>query len=161
MNETAVAAAPDATWLEANGWTRFEADGFIAHVGPFWLRTDDGTARLAFLADDRHRNRGGNVQGGMIATLADRAMGQTVRMGNGNLPQVTVQLDIHYIDAIRIGEFIEARCRVIRQARQLAFVEAEIFSNGRLSATARGVWKMIRAGAGKNATADASHLLAG
>ncbi|GGE54731.1 thioesterase [Agaricicola taiwanensis] len=145
MNEDAVAVTPDAVWLEANGWKTLEDDGgLIGHVGPFWLRADHGTARLGFIADTRHRNRGGHVQGGMIAALADRAMGQTVRMANGNQPQVTIQLDMHYIDVMRMGEFIEARCRVVRQARQIAFVEAEIFANGRLAATARGVWKMIR-----------------
>lgn len=149
MSDDAVVAGPDAAWLEANGWRPFEDDGFIGHVGPLWLRTDDGTARLAFIADDRHRNRGGNVQGGMIATLADRAMGQTVRMANGNLPQVTIQLDMHYVDATRIGEFVEARCRVVRQTRHIAFVEAEVFSNGRLAATARGIWKMMPPAAGK------------
>ena len=130
--------------LGANGWEIIEEDGFIGHIGPFWLRTDDGTARLGFIADERHRNRGGNVQGGMIAALADRAMGHTVRMANGNQPHVTIQLDMHYVDATRIGDFVEARCRVVRLARQIAFVEAEVFSDGRLAATARGVWKMIR-----------------
>jgi uncharacterized protein (TIGR00369 family) len=144
MNEDGSATSPTAMELEKAGWQQLETDGFANHVGPFWLRTDDGTARLGFVADDRHRNRGGNVQGGMIATLADRAMGQTARMANGNQAQVTIQLDLHYISAARIGDFVEARCRVIKQARHIAFMEAEIHSSGRLAATARGIWKMTR-----------------
>lgn len=150
MTERRPGAAPTAQDLISDGWERFEDDGFIGWVGPFWLRTDDGTARIGFIADERHRNRGGNVQGGMIATLADRAMGQTIRMANSDRPHVTVQLDLHYIDAARIGDFVEARCRVLRLARQIAFVEAEIHSAGRLAATARGVWKMTRGPAGRD-----------
>lgn len=144
MNEGGSTASPIVAELEGSGWRPLETDGFVNHVGPFWLRTDDGTARVGFIADDRHRNRGGNVQGGMIATLADRAMGQTARMTHGNQAQVTIQLDLHYIDAARIGDFIEARCRVMKQARHIAFIEAEIYSSGRLAATARGIWKMTR-----------------
>lgn len=127
--------------LQTDGWSEVIDDGFIGLVGPLWLRTDDGTARLGFVADERHRNRGGNVQGGMIATLADRAMGHTARLAHGDLHHVTVQLDMHYIDSARIGEFIEARCRVVRLTRTLSFMEATIMAGDRLAATAHGIWK--------------------
>jgi uncharacterized protein (TIGR00369 family) len=144
MDDEALVVGPKASWLEANGWQPLEGEGFTAHVGPFWLNTGDRTARLGFIADDRHRNRNGNVQGGMIATLADRAMGQTGRMANSDLPHATIQLDMHYVDAVQIGEFVEARCRVMRRTRSVLFMEAEIMANGRLVATARGIWKVLK-----------------
>lgn len=140
-----ISARPDPDWLAANGWQIVEDDGFIKHVGPFWLSTENGATRLGFIADNRHRNRLGNVQGGMIATLCDRALGTTIRLRNGNIPSVTVQLDLHYIDPTRIGEFVEARCKIVKRSRRLAFLEAEVFSNERLTAIARGVWKATAA----------------
>lgn len=148
MNGGDEARGPDAASLEADGWRQYGDDGFVAHVGPFWAKEAGDVTRLGFIADDRHRNRGGNVQGGMIATLADRAMGQAGRTETGELPHVTIQLDMHYLDATRIGEFVEARSRVVRRTRHLLFIDAEILANGRLVAEARGIWKVLKTAVG-------------
>src|SRR5262245_36932581 len=112
--------------LRSKGWRPMETDGFVAHVGPFWVKTDGPEVHAGFLADDRHRNRRDIVQGGMLATLADRAMGLALRLNNEGAPQTTIQLDIHYVDAAKIGEFIEARCRVVRRTKHVLFVDADL-----------------------------------
>lgn len=132
------------TALREDGWRHLEASGFIAHIGPFWVKTDNGTVHMGFLADERHRNRRSIVQGGMLATLADRAMGLAVRLNNEGAPQTTIQLDIHYVDAAKIGEFIEARCRVVRRTKHVLFVDADLVAGDRLVATAKGIWKVLQ-----------------
>jgi acyl-coenzyme A thioesterase PaaI-like protein len=52
---------------------------------------------------------------------------------------------VHYLGAARIGDFVEARCRVKRQTRHVVFVESEPFSAGRMVATADGIWKFLSA----------------
>jgi acyl-coenzyme A thioesterase PaaI-like protein len=54
-----------------------------------------------------------------------------------------VQLDMHFIDAVQIGEFVEAKCRVVRRTRALVFMSAELVVGERLVATAKGVWKTL------------------
>lgn len=130
--------------LREDGWRHLEASGFIAHVGPFWVKTENGVVHMGFLADERHRNRRSIVQGGMLATLADRAMGLAVRLNNEGAPQTTIQLDIHYVDAAKIGEFIEARCRVVRRTKHVLFVDADLVAGDRLVATAKGIWKVLQ-----------------
>lgn len=130
--------------LLAAGWQRLDADGFVALVGPFWFRDDQPDFCMAFLAEPRHRNRRGVVQGGMLATLADRAMGQAGRLANGDRDQATIQLDLHYIDTAHIGEFIVARCRVVRRTHRIMFLECEIMAADRLVAKASGIWKVLR-----------------
>ena len=56
----------------ANGWETYADEGFIGHVGPFWMRKD-GSYRYAFLAQKKHHNRRGVVQGGMIMTFQQQA----------------------------------------------------------------------------------------
>ena len=84
----------------ANGWGPYEDEGFIGLVGPFWVRPWGDSFRYAFMAEHKHHNRRGVVQGGMLMTFADRSMGMTCWYANGRVPQATVQLDMQFIDAV-------------------------------------------------------------
>jgi acyl-coenzyme A thioesterase PaaI-like protein len=62
---------------------------------------------------------------------------------NERQPQATVQLDVHFIDAVKIGEFVEARCTVVRRTRSLIFMSADLVVGERVVAAAKGVWKTL------------------
>jgi acyl-coenzyme A thioesterase PaaI-like protein len=125
----------------AAGWEPYQDEGFIGLVGPFWMRAVGESYEYAFLAETKHHNRRGVVQGGMLMTFADRSMGMTCWYANGKVPQATVQLDVHFIDAVQVGEFVEAKCKVVRRTRSLIFMSAELVVGPRVVATANGVWK--------------------
>jgi len=127
----------------AAGWERYQDEGFIGLVGPFWTRRSGDIHLYAFLAEPKHHNRRGVVQGGMLMTFADRSMGMTCWYANGQRPQATVQLDVHFVDAVQIGEFVEAKCEVVRRTRALVFMNAELVVGTRVVATAKGVWKTL------------------
>ena len=127
----------------AAGWERYRDEGFIGLVGPFWTRRSGDIHLYAFLAEPKHHNRRGVVQGGMLMTFADRSMGMTCWYANGQRPQATVQLDLHFVDAVQIGEFVEAKCQVVRRTRALVFMNAELVVGSRVVATAKGVWKTL------------------
>jgi len=127
----------------AAGWEPYSDEGFIGLVGPFWTRVEDEKHVYAFMAEKKHHNRRGVVQGGMLMTFADRSLGMTAWYANGEKPQATVHLDVHFIDAVQIGEFVEARCRVVRRTRSLIFMSGEFVVGDRVVATANGVWKAL------------------
>jgi len=127
----------------AAGWECYRDEGFVGLVGPFWTRMDGDKHLYAFLAEPKHHNRRGVVQGGMLMTFADRTMGMTCWYANGQVPQATVQLDVHFIDAVRIGEFVEAKCTVVRRTRSLIFMSADLVVGDRVVASAKGVWKTL------------------
>ena len=133
----------------ANGWEPYKDEGFLGLVGPFWSRpkkTDLGDSfEYAFMAEHKHHNRRGVVQGGMLMTFADRSMGMTCWYANGRVPQATVQLDMQFVDAVQIGEFVEAHCKVVRRTRSLIFMDAELKVGERVVATAKGLWKTLGA----------------
>jgi acyl-coenzyme A thioesterase PaaI-like protein len=144
-DNTAADAAKSAGAFDprAAGWEEHKDDGFIGYVGPMWMRRDGDRTRFAILTEDKHRNRRGIVQGGLVATLADRAMGLTAWEANGRRPQATIQLDIQYIGAARIGDFIEVDCEVVRLTRSLVFMRSRLTVAGEVVATANGVWKLL------------------
>ncbi len=131
----------------AAGWEPYRDEGFIGLVGPFWSRpkkTDMGdSVEYAFTAAPKHHNRRGVVQGGMLMTFADRSMGMTCWYANERQPQATVQLDMHFIDAVQVGEFVEAKCTVVRRTRSLVFMAGELVVGARIVARAYGVWKTL------------------
>lgn len=129
--------------LEAAGWVKLDdQSGFIALVGPLWWR-NEADGRYCFIAEAKHRNTRGNVQGGMLMTFADRTLGHLVRAGNPDRQQATIQLDMRFMDGAPLGHLIEAKCQIKRRTGSLAFVEAEIFTGSRILATATGIWKII------------------
>jgi acyl-coenzyme A thioesterase PaaI-like protein len=132
--------------LISDGWTIVETSGFINLVGPLWQRMVDGQPEYALIAEDKHHNRRGLVQGGLLMTFADRACGMTARFVSGKPTMATVQLDVHFIDAGKIGETLMARPRVIRTTRSLVFVSAEVKANDRTIITANGVFKILKDG---------------
>ena len=150
MNDTPTPAAFDPTTA---GWQPYGHDdtGFIGLVGPFWSRpkksdknSDMGdSVEYAFMAEDKHHNRRGVVQGGMLMTFADRSMGMTCWYANERQPQATVQLDVHFIDAVQVGEFVECKATVVRRTRSLVFMSADLVVGDRIVATAKGVWKTL------------------
>jgi acyl-coenzyme A thioesterase PaaI-like protein len=127
----------------AAGWEPHGDEGFIGLVGPFWMRPAGDNFLFAFMAEPKHHNRRGVVQGGMLMTFADRSMGMTCWYANERQPQATVQLDMHFIDSVQIGEFVEAKCKVVRRTRSLVFMSADLVVGERVVATAKGVWKTL------------------
>ena len=145
-HEPPAAGPPASRDLAADGWQPDDDEGFVALVGPIWRRTSGETDRYAIVTEPKHYNRGGVVHGGVLMTFADRAIGRTCRYANAHQPQATIQLDVHFVDAVQIGEVVEARCRVVRRTRAVMFASAELTVGARVVATANGVWKTLGAG---------------
>jgi acyl-coenzyme A thioesterase PaaI-like protein len=132
--------------LISDGWTIVDTTGFLNLVGPLWQRMVDGEPEYALVAQDKHHNRRGLVQGGLLMTFADRACGMAARFVSGRPTMATVQLDVHFVDAGKIGETLMTRPRVIRTTRSLVFVTTEVKANERTIVTANGVFKILKDG---------------
>ncbi|NTE65524.1 PaaI family thioesterase [Agrobacterium tumefaciens] len=126
-------------------WLEEEDDGFISYVGPVLYKAfAEAEGRFRFHAEAKHKNRAGYVQGGMLMTLADRAMGRTARRAEPDRPQATAQFDMQFYEPARIGETVDIVCTVVRETRHLVFMRSELFVGDRHIASAHGVWKIIR-----------------
>jgi acyl-coenzyme A thioesterase PaaI-like protein len=130
--------------LKASGWTMVETSGFLSLVGPLWERVVDGMHEYAIEAQDKHHNRRGLVQGGLVMTFADRSCGMTARYVSGKPTLATVQMDTHFVDSGKIGEILMSKPRVVRVTRSLIFITTEVSAGERCIAMASGVFKILK-----------------
>ena len=130
--------------LKSLGWSVVDATGFIALVGPLWHRVVNDVHEYALIAEDKHHNRRGVVQGGVLMTFADRSSGMTARYVSGKTSLATVQFDTQFVDAAKIGEILISKPRVVRATRSLIFMTIELTAGERCVAMASGVFKIMK-----------------
>jgi acyl-coenzyme A thioesterase PaaI-like protein len=130
--------------LKSSGWTVVETTGFISLIGPLWQRVVNNAHEYALITEDKHHNRRGLVQGGLLMTFADRTCGMTARYLSGRTKLATVQLDTHFVDSGKIGEILLSKPRVVRSTRSLIFVATEVTASDRCIAMASGVFKVLK-----------------
>ena len=130
--------------LKAAGWAIVETTGFLQLIGPLWQRVVNGEHEYALVAQDKHHNRRGLVQGGVIMTFADRACGMTARYVSGRPTLATIQLDTHFVESGKIGEILLSKPRVVRTTRSLIFISTEVTVDKRCIAMASGVFKILK-----------------
>jgi acyl-coenzyme A thioesterase PaaI-like protein len=140
MPDKAAAAAK----LKSDGWTIVETAGFLHLIGPLWQRLVDGEHEYALATQDKHHNRRGLVQGGVLMTFADRTCGITARHVSGKPTMATVQLDTHFVESGKIGEILISKPRMVRTTRSLVFITTEVTVDKRCIAMASGVFKILR-----------------
>jgi acyl-coenzyme A thioesterase PaaI-like protein len=130
--------------LKSDGWKIVETSGFLQLIGPLWHRLVDGEQEYALIAEDKHHNRRGLVQGGVLMTFADRTCGMTARYVSGRPKLATVQLDTHFVEAGKIGEVLISKPHVVRSTRSLIFITTEVTVDKRCIAMASGVFKILK-----------------
>ena len=130
--------------LKSDGWKIAETTGFMHLIGPLWERLVNGELEFALIAEDKHHNRRGLVQGGVLMTFADRTCGITARFVSGKPTLATVQLDTHFVEAGKIGEILISKPHVVRSTRSLIFITTEVTVDKRCIAMASGVFKILK-----------------
>ena len=130
--------------LKSDGWSVVETSGFLQLIGPLWQRVVEGEHEYALVAQDKHHNRRGLVQGGVLMTFADRSCGMTARYVSGKPTLATVQFDTHFVEAGKIGETLISKPHVVRTTRSLIFITTEVTVDKRCIAMASGVFKILK-----------------
>jgi len=102
---------------------------------------EPGRVTASLRLDERHLNVQGLVHGGIVATLADVAMGLSVRTAVGPGRQhVTVDMGVHYLRPAPAGR-VRSSGRAIRVGSQIAYAEADVIDEqDRLLARATGTY---------------------
>ena len=120
------------------GFHAFESQGpFLQHVGPILER--DGTFGL--LLEDRHTNHRGTIQGGLLSTFVDFAMGRAIEAeSDDDKDRATVSLTVDFLKPANPGDWIETRTRVERVGGTLAFADCTLTVDDREIVRGRAVW---------------------
>ena len=116
----------------------------LLDLSPYKFWHDRHWGVRALVAQDKHHNRRGLVQGGVIMTFADRSCGMTARYVSGRPTLATIQLDTHFVESGKIGEILLSKPRVVRATRSLIFISTEVTVDKRCIAMASGVFKILK-----------------
>lgn len=124
--------------------------GYVLDVGH-----EDGGARCHLDVTEVHANRHGVLHGGLASTVLDNAMGATCSLTvdeSGRTPFLTISMSTQFLAPAYTGKRVTAAARVTGGGRSLLFVEAQLVDeDGRLIATATGVFKRARLKTGGDA----------
>lgn len=124
-------------------WVPHVHDGFVAGLGPVLERRRDGMVEIGLSTEDRHRNLGGIVHGGVLMTLIDRTIGINCREVAAGELMATASMTVNFLRRVRLGEFLEFRCSLRKQGRKAIFADASVFVGDKLIATATGVFMKV------------------
>jgi uncharacterized protein (TIGR00369 family) len=95
---------------------------FMAGLGPLYCRRSDGKIVIALCIDERHTNMRGIAHGGMLATLADGALGIGLTLAcDDKVSFVTVNLSTDFVAAAHPGDWVEAHIDIQRVGKRMAF----------------------------------------
>ena len=118
---------------------------FTARIGPLYTKEDETGYRVGFLADSSHLNIEGVVHGGMLATVADQAIGINVARSSGERADVlTVHLSIDYIGPAYEGDWVEATTTLSKKDGRIRFGNCELRVGDRLVLKASAVFTALR-----------------
>ena len=117
-----------------------------AWLGLETIETGEGTATVDMRATEDMANHSGFVHGGMISTLADSAMGRSVRtIKPGVVRAMSFDLKLNFITAAKIGETLRAKAVVVHAGRRTVVTECRVEGpGGKLVATASATFAVTR-----------------
>jgi acyl-coenzyme A thioesterase 13 len=105
---------------------------FNALVGPLYERKADEDLSIGLLIQDKHANSRGICHGGVLATLADLALGYAMLARTPDTGGfVTAQLSVDFAGAVRVGDWIQSDVDIQRVGGRLAFANCYLVSEGR------------------------------
>ena len=128
-----------------DGFVLFEPQGpFLEEIGPVHVRRDGDGLVLGVRAERRHTNHRGTIQGGLLSTFADFALGRAIEAdAEDGRERATVSLTVDYLKPASPGDWIEARSRVDRVGGTLAFADCSLQVEEREIVRARAVWVVV------------------
>ena len=117
-------------------------------MGVPWALKVDGGWRYGLLTEAIHANNNGVLHGGVLMTFADHGLSFLAWEAAERMPCTTIQLNTHFLDAVKPGEFIELSGEVTKRTRGLVFVRGVVRAIGAVHAreagAVDGIWRILR-----------------
>ena len=123
----------------------FSGESYFQTLGELCSKPQEGGLLvLGLRLQQRHCNRLGIPHGGMLATLADGALGINLHLARQPGPtMVTVNLSLDYLAAAKVGDWLEAHVTPRKLGRQLAFGDCVLQVGERQVLRATGIFATV------------------
>ncbi|MFY3332278.1 PaaI family thioesterase [Achromobacter xylosoxidans] len=126
-----------APWQPSSQFMRHLAD-----LGGFYRRAADDV--LAMRIGAAHGNMHGMAHGGLLATLADSALGYVIAH-QCQASVVTAQMSVEYLNAVMPGDWLEAHVTIGKRGKRLIYATCHLKVDERLVLKASAVFAVRQA----------------
>jgi uncharacterized protein (TIGR00369 family) len=100
----------------------FRVSPVIEMIGPVYSRGEGAGLVLGLRAERKHCNSRGTVHGGILATLADIALGYSLAFSTQPpTAAITANLSLDFAGAAKAGDWLEAKVDFQKLGSRLAF----------------------------------------
>ena len=118
--------------------------GFMGYLGGLDLKKIDKLNYQFFTeVKEIHLNTGKIAHGGYLSTIADTGMGTAAHRVAGDRRCVTINLDIKFISAAKLGEELNGKVKILKKTKTLVFIKCEINNTKDIVVSASGTWKIL------------------
>lgn len=127
---------------------RIQPHTFAGLAGPFYAKRDERGISIGLRIEERHLNNRGTGHGGLIATLADIALGYACAAasdaGGGGKNFVTIDLQVEYLASTRAGDWVQSEVKVLNAGTRTASAVGHLLANGQPVARISANFRMAR-----------------
>ena len=118
--------------------------GFMKYLGGLDLKKiSDFEYEFLVEIKEIHLNTGKIAHGGFLSSVADTGMGTAAHKVVGGKRCVTINLDMKFITAAKLGEMLRGKVKILKRTKSLVFINCDITNNNDLIASASGTWKIL------------------
>jgi uncharacterized protein (TIGR00369 family) len=123
----------------------FRKSPFTDPWEPLYSKRTDKAVIMGLRLAKPHTNARGLVHGGLIAALADNAMGYSCAQATGWVSSfVTISLSIDFTGRAEIGQWLAVESDVIRTGSTICFAQSLIRADDTVIARANGTFRVVR-----------------
>ena len=118
--------------------------GFMKYLGGLDLKKiNDTDYEFAVEVKEIHLNTGHIAHGGFLSTIADTGMGTAAHQVADNQRCVTINLNVKFITAAKLGEKLTGYVKILKKTKTLVFINCEIKNIKDIVVLASGTWKIL------------------
>jgi uncharacterized protein (TIGR00369 family) len=120
---------------------------FAGLAGPFYARRQGREISLGLRIEQRHLNSRGSCHGGLLATLADIALGYAcvaAAEDSQNKNFVTIDLSVEYMAATQAGDWLYSEVKVLNVDTRTAAAAGHLMVDGQPVARVSANFRMAR-----------------
>jgi len=111
---------------------------------PLYSKKTEKSVTVGLRLATPHTNARGLIHGGLIAALADAAMGYSCAQATGwTTSFVTISLSIDYVGAAGIGQWFSVEGEAIKTGSTICFAQSLITADGVVIARASGTFRVV------------------
>ena len=128
-------------------------DGFEPHFKkspltdpwePLYAKRTDKAVFMGIRLAKPHTNSRGLIHGGLIAALADNAMGHSCGHVMGGMSSlVTISLAVDFVGTAEVGQWLAIESDVVKTGKTICFVQSLIKADGVVIARANATFRVV------------------